>query len=77
MSDKPIGALLAAAVVVPLCFACVLGPVAFGTAAAWLAGWFGGLGSMVATGLALFVGLGIYALFRRWGHSFRQHGDAP
>ena len=79
MSDKPIAALVAAAVVVPLCVACALGPAAIGTATAWAAGWFGGLSPMGSTGLALFTGLALYAFFRRWGAKRRepQDGSTP
>ena len=78
MSDNPVAALLAAVVVVPLCLVCV-GPAAFVAAAAWLAGWLAGMSPMGTAGLALFIGLGVYALFRRWGESSREReaGDAP
>ena len=65
MSEKGIGILVAAAFIVPLCAVCILGPVVLGSAVAWAAGWFSGFGAVVATGLAVIVGLAVYGLARR------------
>ena len=75
MSDKLIAGLLAGVVVVPICLLCVLGPVALVSAGAWVAGWFAGLSPMATTGLAIFTGLALYALFRRWGRNTPRLSD--
>ncbi len=77
MSDKPVAALVTAAVVAPLCAVCILGPAFLGSALAGATGWFGGLGPVVTGGLAMIAGIAVYGFVRRKGKgSLRKAGPA-
>ena len=65
MSDKPVAGLVAAVAIVPVAAVCCLGPAFLSSAVAWVSGWFGGLGPVTATGLAIVVGIMAIALLRR------------
>ena len=62
MSDKPVAMLVTAAIVAPICALCVLGPAFLFS---WVAGLFGGLGPVTATGLAIVAAILVYGLAKR------------
>ena len=64
MGEKIIATLSAAAVIAPLCAVCILGPVFFGSAVAWVSGWFGGFDIIVTSGLAVAAAGVAYGLVR-------------
>jgi hypothetical protein len=65
MSEKLAVGLLTAAIVLPLCAVCILGPVIVGSIFAGIAGWLGGFGPVAVTGLSLVTGIAVYAAVRR------------
>lgn len=77
MSDKPVAVLVTALAIAPICAVCVLGPAAFGSAVAWLSGWFGGLDLATTTGLAIVVALLIALLIRRKKTKVAAGADRP
>lgn len=54
-----------AAVIAPVCVACILGPAVIVSVFAGVAGWFGGLDAFAAAGLVLVAGFSAYGLIRR------------
>ncbi len=65
MSDKPVAGLVAAVAIAPVVALCCLGPAFLGSAVAWVSGWFGGLGPVTATALAIVAAVPVIALLRR------------
>ena len=65
MGEKLAVGLLAAAVVVPLCAMCVLGPAIVGSIFAGIAGWLGGFDPVAVAGLSVVAGIAVYAVMRR------------
>ncbi len=74
MGEKIIAILVAAAVIAPLCAVCILGPVFFGSAVAWLLGWIGGFDLLVTSGLAVTAAGVAYGLVR-WKRAKAAAGD--
>lgn len=72
MIEKPIAVILASIGVVSLCAVCALGPVVLGSAAGWVFGWIADLSPMATVGVAIFMALVAYALFRHWGAARRR-----
>lgn len=65
MSDKLIAGFVTAVVVAPICALCILGPAIFVSIFAGAAGWLGGLGPAVTTGLVVVAGIAVYRSVRR------------
>ena len=69
MSEKPPGALIAAAVAAPLMVVCcvlfALGPAAITGVIAWASGWAAGIGTTAAVGLATIAAILVFAFTRR------------
>jgi hypothetical protein len=65
MSEKLTAWLVTAAVIAPVCAACILGPAAIVSIFAGVVGWFGGLGAFATAGLVLVAGFSVYGLIRR------------
>ncbi len=65
MGEKLTAWIVTAAVIAPVCAACILGPVVFFSVFAGLAGWFGGLSAITTAGLVLVVGIAVYEIIRR------------
>ena len=65
MAEKLLAGVVAAVAIVPICAVCILGPVAIGSMFAALFAWFGGLGPVLATTLAIGVGIVTLGVFRR------------
>lgn len=65
MSDKLVAGLVTAVAVAPICALCLVGPAIFASIFAGIAGWFGGLGPVLTTGLVLVAGIAVYAKARR------------
>lgn len=55
---------VAAAVMAPVCAACILGPAAIVSIFAGAVGWFGGLDAFAVAGLVLVAGYSVYGLIR-------------
>jgi membrane protein implicated in regulation of membrane protease activity len=65
MGEKLVAGFVTAAVIAPLCAACILGPAVFVSIFAGIVGWFGGLDTVATTGLVLVTGIVAYGLIRR------------
>ncbi len=65
MGEKFTAWLVTAAVIAPVCVACILGPAVIVSIFAGVAGWFGGLDAFAAAGLVLIAGFSVYGLIRR------------
>ncbi len=65
MGEKLTAYIVTAAVIAPVCAACILGPAVFVSVFAGLAGWFGGLSAITTAGLVLVVGIAVYEIIRR------------
>lgn len=65
MSDKLVAGFVTAVFVAPFCALCILGPAIFASIFAGVAGWLGGLGPVVTTGLVLVAGIAVYRSIRR------------
>jgi hypothetical protein len=74
MSDKPIAALVIAAVMAPLALFCCLGPVVLGSVLGGIMSWLDGLNLVAGAGAALAAGLLAYG-FLRWRKVRRHHED--
>lgn len=75
MSDKILAGLVTAVAVAPICALCILGPAIFASIFAGVAGWFGGLGPALTTGLVLVAGIAVYRSVRR--RNGRQRAPMP
>lgn len=67
MGEKLFAGVVAAAVVAPLCVACILGPAFLASIFAGIAGWLGGFDPVVTTGLVVVAGTATYGVVRRRG----------
>jgi membrane protein implicated in regulation of membrane protease activity len=56
---------VAAAVIAPVCAACILGPAVIVSIFAGAVGWFGGLDVFATAGLVLIAGFSVYGLVGR------------
>ena len=65
MKDKLVAGLVTVVAVAPICALCILGPAIFTSIFAGVAGWFGGIGPALTTGLALAAGIAVYRSVRR------------
>lgn len=65
MGEKFTAWLVTAAVIAPVCAACILGPAVIVSIFAGVVGWFGGLDAFAAAGLVLIAGFSVYGLIRR------------
>jgi membrane protein implicated in regulation of membrane protease activity len=65
MGEKFTAWFVTAAVIAPVCAACILGPAVIVSIFAGVAGWFGGLDALAAAGLVFIAGLSVYGLIRR------------
>jgi membrane protein implicated in regulation of membrane protease activity len=65
MGEKLTAWIVTAAVIAPLCAACILGPAVFVSIFAGVVGWFGGLGAVTTAGLVLVVGIAVTEIIRR------------
>ena len=75
MAEKLLAGVVAAVAVVPICAVCILGPAVIGSMFAALFAWSGGLGPVLATTLAIGVGIVTLGVFRR--RSVRAGQRAP
>lgn len=75
MSDKPIGMLVTAFVIAPICSVCVLGPAFLFS---WLGGLFVGINPVLATALAIVAAIVVFGLVkRRKAHGEKRRLHAP
>ena len=65
MGEKLVAGFVTAAVIAPVCAACILGPAVFVSIFTGVAGWFGGLGAVTTAGLVLIMGIAVYEFIRR------------
>ena len=65
MSDKPVGMLVAVAVVAPLCILCLAGPALFVFFAGSFAAWFTGTTALVAVCAAMAAAMLVWRLYFR------------
>lgn len=65
MGEKLTAWFVTAAVIAPVCAACILGPAVFVSIFAGIAAWFGDLGPVATAGLVLVTGIAVYGLVRR------------
>ncbi len=65
MGEKIVAGFVTAAVIAPLCAACILGPAVFVSVFAGIVGWFGGLSAITTAGLVVIVGIAVTETIRR------------
>ena len=65
MSDKPVGMLVAAAVVAPLCILCLGGPALIAFFAGSFAAWFTGTNTLAVVGAAMALAMLVWRLYFR------------
>ncbi len=65
MAEKLLAVVVAAVAIVPICAICILGPAVICSMFAALFAWSGGLGPVLATTLAIGVGIVTLGVFRR------------
>jgi membrane protein implicated in regulation of membrane protease activity len=65
MGEKLTAWFVTAAVITPVCAACILGPAVFVSIFAGIAGWFGGLSAITTVGLILVAGIAVIEIIRR------------
>ena len=71
MGEKLTAWFVTAAVIAPVCAACVLGPAVIVSIFAGIAAWFGNLDPVVTAGLVLVTGIAVYGL-RSWRRAQRS-----
>ncbi len=65
MNEKPVVALVIAAILCPICMLSILAPAVLGSAVAGVFAWFDGFDPVAATGLAVMGAVLAYGFFRR------------
>ncbi len=65
MSDKPVGMLVAAAIVAPLCLLCLAGPALFVFFAGSVAAWFTGTTALLAVCAAMAAAMLVWRFYFR------------
>ena len=78
MGEKLLAGAVAAVAIVPICAICIFGPAVIGSMFGAVFAWTGGLGPVLATTLAIGVGILTFRVFRRRRvRAFQHtHGDA-
>ncbi len=65
MGEKLTAWFVTAAVIAPVCAACILGPAVVVSIFAGIAAWFGGLSAITSAGLVLVAGIAVTEIIRR------------